>query len=359
MINRITLAAAATLILGSCQPETVTPWNTDYRNGVLVVNEGPFQTGTGTLTFVQFQRGSTDSTRTILNAFQQVNGRVLGNIAQSAVRVGDRLLVAVHLAGTIEVMNAKTLESLHTFTGMGLPRYFQALPNGRVAVSDWQDQRVYLLDLETFQVVDTASVDPGPEGMAWVPQSGSEGALMVACSGGFGQNNTVVVLDSDLNRLETLTVGDQPHSFAPAPDGSWWVLNQGFTDWTTPANSTPGSLYRIFPQGWDVELKVTAPDALLHPSHLLSDENYFYFLSDRYAGSVVRIPQNAASWSSQTFLSGTHYSYAWDPTRNEWYAGKIVDFSGPGRLVRYNATGQALDSVTVGQIPGFILPEHP
>jgi hypothetical protein len=144
-----------TIVLGSCQPDPVNPLNQDYRNGVLVVNEGPFQTGTGTLSFAHFKRTASDSTYAFLDVFQTVNGRVMGNIAQSAVRVGGYVLVAVNLAGTVELLDAKTMQLEHTFTGLGLPRYFQALPNNRVALSDWQDNRIYVLDLTTKTVVDT------------------------------------------------------------------------------------------------------------------------------------------------------------------------------------------------------------
>ena len=351
------ILSTLTFFLVSCQPDPANPLNQDYRNGVLVVNEGPFQTGTGTLSFAHFKRSTSDSTYAFLDVFQTVNGRVMGNIAQSAVRVGGYVLVAVNLAGTVEMLDAKTMELEHTFTGLGLPRYFQVLTNNRVALSDWQDNRVYVLDLTTKTVVDTAQVDAGPEGMAYLPNTPNGDVLLVACSGGYSDNNTVVVLNAQMDRVKTLTVGDQPHSFAQDPSGTWWLLNQGNPDWTTPANGTPGSLYRIDADALTASLHTTSADGSLHPAHLLCDGTGLVFVSDRYAGSAVRMPLSSTVWPTASFLAGASYGLAFDALKKEYYSGKIVDYSGPGRLVRYNEQGVALDSVSTGLIPGFILPE--
>lgn len=355
-INLLKFIALA-MIYSACQPDSVNPLTQDYRNGVLVVNEGPFQTGTGTLTFAHFKRNAADSTYTFQDVFQTVNGRVLGNIAQSAVRVGDYVLIAVNLAGTVELLDAKTMELEHTFTGLGLPRYFQPLSNNRVALSDWQDNRIYVLDLTTKTVVDTAQVDAGPEGMAYLPNTPNGDVLLVACSGGYLENNTVVVLNTQMDRIKTLTVGDQPHSFAQDPSGTWWLLNQGKPDWTTPANGTPGTIYRIDANSLTASFHAASTNGALHPAHLICDGTGLVFVSDRYAGSAVRMPLGSTVWPTASFLSGASYSIAFDALKKEYYSGKIVDFSGPGRLVRYSEQGIALDSVTTGQIPGFILPE--
>jgi DNA-binding beta-propeller fold protein YncE len=351
------LAGFSLLFVAACQPDGLTPQNQDYRQGVLVVNEGPFQTGSGTLSFAHFARTAGDSNYAFSSAFDAVNGRPLGSLAQSAIRVSGKLLVAVHLAGTVEVMDAKTLVSEFTFTGLGLPRFFQDLGNDRVAVSDWQDNRVYILDLKENAVADTLVTDPGPEGMAWLPTSSAGPVLLVACSGGFGQNNTVAVFNSALERIQTWTVGDQPHSFAKDPSGVWWLLNQGTANWTTPQLGTPGTVYRIDPQTLTATLWSTATDVTLHPSHLVCDGTGLVFLSDRYAGKAVRMPLASNVWPTTVFLPQTLYSLAFDAQRQEFYGGRITDYSEPGQLIRYRSNGAVLDSLPVGIVPGFILPE--
>ena len=126
-----------TIVLASCQPDPANPLNQDYRNGVLVVNEGPFQTGTGTLSFAHFKRSASDSTYAFLDVFQTVNGRVMGNIAQSAVRVGNHVLVAVNLAGTVELLDAKTMELVWGFraTFRPCPTTAWLCPTGKTIAS--------------------------------------------------------------------------------------------------------------------------------------------------------------------------------------------------------------------------------
>ena len=52
----------------------------NYATGTFVVNEGPFQTGTGTITYY-------DGTNAFQNVFEKENNdNVLGNIAQSIIK---------------------------------------------------------------------------------------------------------------------------------------------------------------------------------------------------------------------------------------------------------------------------------
>jgi hypothetical protein len=81
------------------------------------------------------------------------------------------------------------------------------------------------------------------------------------------------------------------------------------------------------------------------------------FLSDRYAGKAVRMPLTSTAWPTTVFLPQTLYSLAFDAQRQEFYGGRITDYSLPGQLIRYRSNGTVLDSLPVGVVPGFILPE--
>jgi hypothetical protein len=69
------------------------------------------------------------------------------------------------------------------------------------------------------------------------------------------------------------------------------------------------------------------------------------------------MPLASNVWPSTVFLPHTLYSLAFNAQRQEFYGGRITDYSEPGQLIRYRSNGAVLDSLPVGVVPGFILPE--
>ncbi len=358
MKTKSLLSLLSGLILASaCTPEPITPLTQDYRDGIVVVNEGPFMNGTGSLTFIHFAEGRRDSTYSIANAFEQVNGRSLGNIAQSGVTIGNRLYVVVNNAGTVEVMDAKTLQSVGVISNLGLPRYIVPFGENRAVVSDWMDDRLYVIDLNTLSVVDTAETGAGPEQLfvGTAALSSSATVLFVPCSGGYGQANKVEIFNEAMNKIGEVTVGDQPQGLVADGEGNFWVLCQGYNDWAGTA-STPGGLYKIDKITLQVTHQVVSMNASAHPSSLFysADNNQLVFLSDRYTGTVVSLSVNQSQWPTTPAVNRIFYSLGYNALTGDYYGLLPLNYIGNGRLVRFSHQWQPLDSIETGIIPSYV-----
>ncbi|MFM7288597.1 MAG: hypothetical protein ACKO18_04370, partial [Bacteroidota bacterium] len=95
---------SATLLFSSCTKEEVPSPTSNYSRGFWVVNEGPFGSGTGTLTWI-----ARNGSRLEQDVFGRVNQRPLGNIAQSMQGLGNLGLIAVNNAGKLEWVNLQTM----------------------------------------------------------------------------------------------------------------------------------------------------------------------------------------------------------------------------------------------------------
>ena len=102
--NKITflfvVIVAFTLVV-SCKKEETDIHKGAFSDGIFIVNEGTFQTGTGTVTFFK-----PDSNLTQQDIFAAVNGKPLGNIAQSMTIYNGKAYIVVNNADKVEIVDA-------------------------------------------------------------------------------------------------------------------------------------------------------------------------------------------------------------------------------------------------------------
>jgi len=316
-----------------------------YSKGILITNEGPFMDGTGTISFYDPEKRTIEN-----NIFQNVNGRPLGNIVQSAEVFDEKVFIVVNNAGKIEVVDAGTFESLTVIEGLISPRYFIGLNSSKGYVSDWAG-RVTILDLQSMTPSGMIVAGASPDRMLL-----HGNRLWVINSAGWSSDSTIMVIDTQTDEvLQTFVVGDNPAGIVKDSNGKIWVLCGGISDWQNPANNTNGSLVRINPVTFDIELRVELAGSDFGPRLAINGSGnkiYFSFLGTIYAVTGL------ANENVQpvVFLARSCYALAVDPENDEVYFSDPIDFSRPGKLLRYNAPGNTLiDSVTVGIIPGNIL----
>ncbi|MDB4293424.1 YncE family protein, partial [Maribacter sp.] len=179
----------------------------DYENGILITNEGPFNNGTGTVSFISDNLETQEAA-----IFNTVNNADLGNIVQSIGFADDKAYIIANVSNKITVVNRYTFEEIATIdTGLNNPRFFVEV-NGKGYVTNWGDTAdetddfVALINLETNSVDGTIPVDFGPEELV-----ANSSSIYVAHQGAFGQNNKVSVVDLATETVATtITVGDVP-----------------------------------------------------------------------------------------------------------------------------------------------------
>lgn len=346
--NLIYALALVAFILNACSDDNDGPNEPlgDYENGYFVVNEGPFQNGTGTLTFVG------DDGITSQNVYNTVNAEDLGNIVNSMTVEDDKAYIVVNNSNRVVVANRYTMEKEATISGDAIfnPRFFVA-SSGKGFISNWGDPLntgddfVTVIDLESNAVLDVIPVGEGPERMLVVGQK-----LFVCLQGGYGHNNKVVVIDTgDNNVLETLTVGYVPNSIAEDSSGDIRVLCGGIPAWT--GNETAGSFYNIDAGNYSM----TSLDFTLteHPNLLnIEGANLYYQLADK----VYSMNSNDGQLPTTAIDGIAGPFYTMHAENGQLYATDAGDFSSEGKLQVYNlVSGDLMQTLTTGIVPGQVV----
>ena len=100
----------ALIAMTSCGEDTSE--KKEYKNGVIVVNQGVFGSGTGTLTFKERNQDSVYQ-----DIFTNNNeGAFLGNVAQSMIEHDDKNYIAVNNAASVMVTDKDDLSLITTIT---------------------------------------------------------------------------------------------------------------------------------------------------------------------------------------------------------------------------------------------------
>ncbi|WP_347374663.1 DUF5074 domain-containing protein [Aequorivita sp. Q41] len=314
----------------------------DYQTGIFITNEGPFNNGSGTITFV-----SEDYSTVEQNIYQKVNGNSLGNIVQSMGFQDENAYIVVNNSSKIMVANRYTFQSVDSITsGLVNPRYFISSSASKGYVTDWgdpnnsSDDYVAVLDLRTNTVSATIPVALGPEKLV-----SYDNKIYVAHQGAYGQNNLISVI-SGTNVSATITVGDVPNSMVVSGD-SLYVLCGGKPSYT--GTETPGSLVKIDLATGQVSETYTF-GTTEHPGSLTIDgANLLYSLN----GKVYKIDTTAITLPGTGIIDG--FFYALQAKDGKLYATDAGDFASQGSMFVYDlTTNQQIQDFPTGITPGGI-----
>jgi len=342
-------AFIASVLLTSCKEEESDIQKGAFSDGIFIVNEGPFQTGTGTVSFFK-----PDSNLTEQDIFAAVNGRPLGNIAQSMTIYNGKAYIVVNNADKIEIVDAVTFKSSGTITGLKNPSQFIGIDENKAYVSNWNGN-IAVVDLVSNTVTKTIASGTGPDAML---KTG--GYVFVANTGGFGIDSTVTVIDFSTDKVvKTIKVGKAPAGLVADAGGKIWVLckGSGYDGWPQPGD-TPGKLLRIDPATLTIDYTYNYTVTNVHPDKLVIDKQKtkVYFL---FNYGIYRFDISAAGAAPEKVLSRSFYSLGYENKTGYLYAADAKDYVSNGIVLRINAAnGQTVDSVQSGIIPrAFAFPE--
>lgn len=320
-----------------------------FSHGIFIVNEGPFQTGTGTITYFD-----PDSNLLKQDVFEMVNGRPLGNIAQSMVVYNGKGYIVVNNAGKVEVVDAATFKSEATITNLQNPSQFLPIDDQKAYVSDWIGH-IAVVDLNSNTVSKTIPAGTGPDAML---KSGNY--VYVANTGGFGVDSTVTVIDFTTDKVvKVIKVGDVPTGLVADGNGRIWVLCKGigYASWPQPGD-TPGKLARINPVTLEVELTFLFLSTMDHPDKAVvnKQKSFLYFLNNN---GIYRFNLTLNTPVPELLFQGrAFYSLGYENKTGYLYASDVKNFVSNGVVLRLKSdTGAVVDSIEAGIIPrGFAFP---
>lgn len=348
MMKKFLILTFSALFIISCSKDDDDTINNEptgnYVNGIFVTNEGFFNNGSGTVTFI-----SDDNTTVEQDIYKAVNNLDLGNIVQSMGFQDDMGYVVVNNSDRIAVVNRYTFEAAGTIeTGLGNPRYFVAKDDNQGYVSNWGDANdetddyIAVIDLATNTVSGTIPVSFGPEKVVV-----KDNKLYVAHQGGFGQNNLVSVINTSTNTLEkTIQVGDVPSSMV-ASGNSLFVMCSGSPSYT--GNETAGSLVVIDMNSGAVS-QTLAFGAEQHPSEMSKDGDNLYYTLD---GKVYKSSISNPNITSNSIFDGAFYTAV--AHNGFFYGTDAKDYASDGSIKVFDlSTNTMVNEFTTGIVPGGI-----
>lgn len=347
ILNLATIIALGFLLLTSAckKDDNIDEITGEYLKGVLVSNEGPFQSGSGTISFYDPKDKIIEN-----NIFSIVNGRPLGNIVQSLEVFNDRVYIVVNNAAKVEVAEAGTFESIAVIEGLTSPRYFVGITNNKGYVSDWGGH-VAIIDLNTLTKTGSIATGAAPDRMLL---DGTR--VWVLNSAGLSSDSTLSIIDSQTDTpLHTIVVGDNPSGIVKDINNKIWVICGGIFDWNNPSNNTPGELLRINPETFAIEKKIEFDDTFFNAQLAINAaRNKLYF---NFTGGLFTLDVNTPSAQNVAMIiNRTYYALGIDPYTDEIYTSDPLDYAQPGYIFRFDASNNMLiDSVKAGIIPGNFL----
>ncbi len=333
-------------VLNSCsENDEPTIPKGDFENGYFISNEGPFQNGSGTITFV-----GGDGT-IAQNIYKTINGEDLGNIVNSIILEGDNAYIIVNNSNKIIVANRYTMEKITTIEGEDVnnPRYIIA--NGNTAyVSNWGDPLssvddfIAIIDLNTNTVINTIAVGEGPENMQIENDN-----LFVNLQGGWGINNQVIVINTNSNSIaSSITVGDVPNGIEKDGFGNVWILCGGTPSWA--GIETGGSLNKVNANNFQVsnfEFETTD-----HPDNFSGESGMLYYSLN---GKIFGMDSKASELPNENISGLDGFYYNIKAFNGDLYTLNAKDYVSEGELKVFNlGSGTLLKTIETGIVPGDI-----
>ncbi len=318
-----------------------------YDNGFFITNEGPFNNGTGTLTFV-----SNDFETVEQNVYQNVNNQYLGNIVQSMYFHENRAYIVANNSHKITVTDRYSMEHIATIEGdfINNPRYFVAKENIGY-VSNWgnapdpNDDFISVINLSTFELITTIPVGEGPEKMLL-----ANNKLYVLLQGGWHFNNKLLVLNLDDNTItNTITIGDFPIDILQDNQNVIWILCAGFPSYAPL--ETSGKLLKM--NNTSILENFEFPTNK-HPLHLTLDNQILYYNLDNKVHTFAIANNTSLLINPIENMAGNFY--AMKAHKHKLYVTDAGNYNEEGTLFIYNLENLSLEkTITTGIVSGSIV----
>jgi hypothetical protein len=327
-----------------------------YNAGVVVINEGGFQTGTGTLSFIG--ENDTDVTNFI---YQNANcDDILGNIVQSVSKIDNQYFIVANNANKIVVTDDK-MDKIAQIDELRFPRYILKTDDNTAYITEWTDEvkgRVAVLNLDNFEIEQTIPVGGGPENLI-----AYQGKIYVANGGGLDEefgDSTVSIINPLTHEVEkTLQVGNNPKSFQIDNNGDLWVGCFGFQNSFIPNDplNKNGSLVRINAEMVQevVELdEIGVQHLQINPTQ---DKLYLLYGGNPYA-PVYTFDINTTTLSDTPIVETLAYGLGIHPVSGHIFVADAKGFAETGEVSEYDENGNFLQAFSTSIGPnGFLFLE--
>lgn len=321
----------------ACNSESPEPIGA-FDQGILVLNEGNFGSGNGSLSFINEQGEA--SQQVFANAN---NGLALGDVVQSITETEAFFLIVVNNSNLLYALNKQDLSIAYVIESLQLPRYVVAA--GSIGyITEWvsftDPGRVTSFDLTTGQILNQQTTGYGAEYPFLIDQ-------LLYVSNNF--EATLTIMDATtLEVVQTLNTAPSPGQILQTEqDELWMICAGGYDENFAPANNgalqkiANNSIVETLPLGQNVAGRFTSYDQSL------------YYYSGTTVWQFNTSGEQINEYLSDTTATG-FYAIAFDP-QGQLYMTDNKGFQGAGEVIRYTSGGLRDAVYQVGIGPNALL----
>jgi hypothetical protein len=325
--------------------------STSFKSGIFVVNEGNFNWGNASVTYIDRTTGDDYN-----NLFQTVNERPLGDVAQSMKTFNNKGYIIVNNSNTVEVVSLDDFKSVASIKGFSAPRYLEVIDSSKAYVTNMKGD-ISVVDLNSSQITKTIPTGEWTEAMIRY-----QSYIFVTCVGKFSESTTkrkaklLVINTKDDRIVDSIQTGKEPLGIVIDKKEKIWVLSTGGWD-----NVEPATLIRVNPDLMQVEKVFVFPASQSVPSRLSINPSgdTLYFLKN----GVFQMPVTAGDLPSDPFIQAggkLFYGLGIDPANGTLWTTDAVDYVSNGKAYHYSqSSGTLIGSFETGRIPGsFCFPNQ-
>ncbi|GAB4124083.1 MAG: hypothetical protein OHK0045_04470 [Raineya sp.] len=341
----------------ACNPSEPQVVSGKYGKGVLVINEGNFTEGNGSLSFIR------QDNEVLNRVFEdENNGAAVGGIIQSVrgyslgsfSSVVDKLAIVTNNQDQVLIVDADTLRALAIIRQPNVdnPQAFASIGN-KGFVTNWGDITkafgsnpegfITEIDLRTRTFVRKINTpNLRPQGIV-----AFNNKLYVANN----NSNTVSVLNSSGEVVQTIVVADSPDRFVIDNNNKIWVICNSNPDFTFNGNDL-GTLVRINPITDQTEASIANVPCGGFNSKIAFGNGKIYSIRGKKVFSIdIASNQVAELINNEEF---SLYGIGVNPQDGEIYVGEAT-FTQGSRVRRYSPSGSLIREYTAGRgTNGFI-----
>lgn len=305
------------------------------RYDVLVLNEGNFQWGNASLSVYD------PLAMTITNkVFQKVNGRPLGDVAQSISAFGPYYYIVVNNSATILVIDTSDYMLVDEWTGFVSPRYLFHVDDRTAIVSDLYAKGVFVVNKTDGTVKSKIAINGWTDRMVRYRDD-----LFITNRDG----KAIYRIDlQSFSVKDSIIVSDQPNQMVVDADDRLWVLCSGKTGAGKGAlwilNAESGEKIRRFDMSVSAFVNHLAIDRKLEYIFFIEKDLYKMHYMDTILPAVPFIQLDMK----------TPYHLTVSPVNDDIYISDAGDFLSNSTLNRYAPAGDKIDWVETGIIAGDI-----
>jgi hypothetical protein len=301
-------------------------------NKVLVINEGLYPTGNGSISLYD-----SESNDVVTDIYFQQNNAYLGNVVQSITKYNNNYYVVVNNSNKIVVINPTNFIKTATISGFNSPRYMLPITFNKAYVSDLYANSIQILDLNSNAISGSIGCMKGTQEMALIYNK--------AFITNDNSNYCYVVNTANDIITDSINIGIGGSSIVIDKNSKIWVLTSG-----NSLSSQTGKLVRINPLSLQIEQSLSFNSGE-SPFKLCINKtrDTLHYLNNgvnQFLISSTSLPSN------QIINQGTktYYGLGINPKDYSIYVSDANDFTQKSTIEIYKPNGNFKTSFKAGNI---------